>query len=157
MWRQQVIQSLHPDTQGRRIVWQIAPLPTVNADANLLRAALTNLFSNAVKFTRSREEATIQMGRMTKEEQNVGGESSESLPVSHSSFSLLHSALQDDQVALFIRDNGVGFDLEYVEKLFGVFQRLRTVEEFEGTGIGLANVRRIIARHGSGNCLAPCI
>ena len=117
---QQVIQSLHPDTQGRRIVWQIAPLPTVNADANLLRAALTNLFSNALKFTRSRDEATIQMGCTENEHEHI----------------------------FFIRDNGVGFDMQYVEKLFDVFQRLHSTEEFEGTGIGLANVRRIISRHG---------
>jgi len=117
---QQVIQSLHPDTQGRRIVWQIAPLPTVNADANLLRAALTNLFSNALKFTRSRDEATIQMGCTENGCEHI----------------------------FFIRDNGVGFDMQYVEKLFDVFQRLHSTEEFEGTGIGLANVRRIISRHG---------
>ena len=117
---QEVIRGLHPETQGRRIVWQIAPLPVVNADAALLRVVLTNLFANAVKFTRSREEATIQMGCTQNESEHV----------------------------FFIRDNGVGFDMRYVEKLFGVFQRLHAVEEFEGTGIGLANVRRIISRHG---------
>jgi len=117
---QQVIQGLHPDTQGRRIAWHIAPLPGVNADANLLRAALTNLFSNALKFTQSRDEATLHMGCTENEREHV----------------------------FFIRDNGVGFDMQYVEKLFGVFQRLHATEEFEGTGIGLANVRRIITRHG---------
>jgi len=117
---QQVIQGLHPDTRGRRIAWHIAPLPGVNADATLLRAALTNLFSNALKFTQSRDEATLHMGCTENEREHV----------------------------FFIRDNGVGFDMQYVEKLFGVFQRLHATEEFEGTGIGLANVRRIITRHG---------
>jgi len=117
---QEVIQGLHPDTQGRRIVWQIAPLPGVNADENLLRAALTNLFANALKFTQPRDEAKLQMGCTENESEHI----------------------------FFIRDNGVGFDMQYVEKLFGVFQRLHAKEEFEGTGIGLANVRRIISRHG---------
>jgi len=117
---QEVIRGLHPETQGWRTVWQIAPLPVVNADAALLRAVLTNLFANAVKFTRSREEPTIQMGCTENERERV----------------------------FFIRDNGVGFDMQYVDKLFGVFQRLHATEEFEGTGIGLANVRRIITRHG---------
>lgn len=114
------IQGLQPDTQGRRIVWEIAPLPVIDADANLLRAVLTNLFANAIKFTRSRDEARIEMGWAENERENI----------------------------FFIRDNGVGFDMQYVEKLFGVFQRLHTTEQFEGTGIGLANVRRIISRHG---------
>jgi len=117
---QQVIQGLHPDTQGRRIVWQIAPLPGLNADANLLRMALTNLFSNALKFTRSRDQARVQMGCTENQREHV----------------------------FFIRDNGVGFEMQYVEQLFGVFQRLHATEQFEGTGIGLANVRRIISRHG---------
>jgi len=117
---QDVIHGLHPDTQGRRITWQIAPLPGVNADENLLRAALTNLVANALKFTQPRDEATLQIGCTENESEHV----------------------------IFIRDNGVGFDMQYVEKLFGVFQRLHATEEFEGTGIGLANVRRIISRHG---------
>jgi|GEM_PF-1203061 len=117
---QEVIQGLHSDTEGRRIVWHIAPLPDVNADANLLRMALTNLFANALKFSQPRDEATLEMGCTEHEHEHV----------------------------FFIRDNGVGFDMQYVEKLFGVFQRLHGTEEFEGTGIGLANVRRIISRHG---------
>ena len=120
---EEVIQSMHPGTQGRRIVWQIAPLPAVHADANLLRAVLTNLLANALKFTQPRDEATIQMGCTENEHEHI----------------------------FFIRDNGVGFDMRYVEKLFDVFQRLHSTEEFEGTGIGLANVRRIISRHGGRN------
>jgi light-regulated signal transduction histidine kinase (bacteriophytochrome) len=117
---QEVINSLLPETHGRNIVWQIAPLPVVNADLNLLRAVLTNLFSNALKFTRPRDVAKIEMGYTDNERETV----------------------------FFIRDNGVGFEMQYVEKLFGVFQRLHTSEQFEGNGIGLANVRRIIQRHG---------
>ena len=115
-----IITDLSPDTKERRIRWQIADLPGVNADLHLLRSVLTNLFSNAIKFTRLRDEATIEMGCTQNESEHI----------------------------VFIRDNGVGFDMKYIDKLFGVFQRLHTMSEFEGTGIGLANVRRIIQRHG---------
>jgi signal transduction histidine kinase len=117
---QEVISSLLPDTQGRHIVWEIASLPVVTADLNLLRAVLTNLLSNALKFTRPRDVTRIEMGYTENERETV----------------------------FFVRDNGVGFEMQYVEKLFGVFQRLHTREQFEGNGIGLANVRRIIQRHG---------
>ena len=116
----EVITGLHPDTLGRRVIWQIDPLPCVSADAVLLHAVLTNLFSNALKFTRPRAEAQIQMGCTENEREYI--------------FS--------------ISDNGVGFDMQYVDKLFGVFQRLHATEQFAGTGIGLANARRIIQRHG---------
>ena len=115
-----VIEDFLPDTETRRVLWQIAPLPCTSGDANLLRAVLTNLFSNALKFTRGCDEAKIQMGCSENECETI----------------------------FFICDNGVGFDMKYVSKLFGVFQRLHTTAEFEGTGIGLANVRRIIQRHG---------
>ncbi len=109
------------ETKGRIIAWQIGPLSVVCADRALLRQALFNLISNAVKFTGTRAEAKIEIG-------SVPGAAGESV--------------------IFIRDNGVGFDPRYAGKLFGVFQRLHSPDKFEGTGIGLANVQRIIHRHG---------
>jgi light-regulated signal transduction histidine kinase (bacteriophytochrome) len=109
------------ETRGRNIVWKIRPLPTVHADRALLRIVLVNLMSNAVKFTGVRAEARIEIGCAP----GAGGET-----------------------VVFIRDNGAGFDPKYIAKLFCVFQRLHTEAEFEGTGIGLANVQRIIHRHG---------
>jgi light-regulated signal transduction histidine kinase (bacteriophytochrome) len=115
-----VRRSLEPETAGRDIEWDVAPLPAVHADPAMLRLVLTNLLSNAVKYTRPRTRAHIEIGVIE----------------------------EDREVALFVRDNGVGFDMEYGQKLFGVFQRLHSSDDFEGTGIGLANVRRIIHRHG---------
>jgi PAS domain S-box-containing protein len=112
--------SLDPDTAQRQIEWVIHPLPVVQGDPAMLRIVLQNLLSNAIKYTRSRPRARIEVGSQTEEH----------------------------EVVVFVRDNGVGFNLKYVNKLFGVFQRLHRAEEFEGTGIGLANVRRIISRHG---------
>ena len=109
------------DTQERNIAWEIHPLPAVWADRALLRQVLVNLISNAVKFTGARAEAKIEIGCAP----NTNGET-----------------------VIFIRDNGAGFDPQYAAKLFGVFQRLHSSAEFEGTGIGLANVQRIIRRHG---------
>jgi PAS domain S-box-containing protein len=113
--------DLEPVTRGRNIVWTIAPLPAVQADPAMLKLVLANLLGNAAKFTRPRDPALIEMGS---------------------------AGTEDGRVILFLRDNGVGFDPHYADKLFGVFQRLHRTDEFEGTGIGLANVRRIIARHG---------
>ena len=115
------LRDLEPDTCGRNIVWLLPPLPAVQADPALLQRVLTNLLANAVKFTRPRDPARIELGCAGRE---------------------------GAQVILFVRDNGVGFDPRYAGKLFGVFQRLHRADEFEGTGIGLANVQRIIARHG---------
>jgi PAS domain S-box-containing protein len=105
----------------RNIVWEIHPLPTVRADRALLRLVLVNLISNAVKFTGTRAEAKIEIGCASQGE---------------------------GETVIFIRDNGAGFDPRYAGKLFGVFQRLHSQEQFEGTGIGLANVQRVIHRHG---------
>jgi PAS domain S-box-containing protein len=118
---QEVIQELEPEVQGRAIRWQVADFPMVSGDAAMLRIVLINLISNALKFTRPRPQAEIGLGCLPGRE---------------------------TETIIFIRDNGVGFDMHYADKLFGVFQRLHHQDEFEGTGIGLANVRRIINRHG---------
>lgn len=117
---EQTLQELQPEIEGRDILWQKGPLPEVQADLSLLRQVFSNLLMNAIKYSRTRHPAVIEIG----------------------------AVLDQEEVEIFIRDNGVGFDMAYADKLFGVFQRLHSAEEFEGTGIGLANVRRIIARHG---------
>ncbi len=116
-----VIRELAPDLQGRAVAWHIAELPIVTGDQAMLRMALVNLIANALKFTRPRPQAEIEIGW----ERGAAAET-----------------------VVFVRDNGVGFDMTYADKLFGVFQRLHHADEFEGMGIGLANVRRIITRHG---------
>ena len=116
-----VLRDLRLDLQGRTISWTMHPLPNVSGDPAMLRQVFVNLLSNALKFTATRPEATIEIGSIIR---NPG------------------------EVEIFVCDNGVGFDMQYVNKLFGVFQRLHRNDEFEGTGIGLANIRRIIHRHG---------
>lgn len=116
----EVIHDLAAEAAGRDIAWQIEPLPAVQADRSLLRLVFVNLIANALKFTRSCSPAKIEIG----------------------------CNLAEDEVIFFVRDNGVGFDMKYVGQLFGVFQRLHSAKEFEGAGIGLANVQRIIHRHG---------
>jgi PAS domain S-box-containing protein len=118
---QEALADARQDMGGRNVVWRIGALPDWYGDRSMLRLALVNLVSNAVKFTRTRPQAEIEIACMDQKQ---------------------------DQVVLFIRDNGVGFDMKYVDKLFGVFQRLHTREAFEGTGIGLATVQRIVHRHG---------
>ena len=116
-----VIGEIAPDTQGRRIIWRIGALSICYGDPSLLRLVFSNLVSNAVKFTRTRPEAEIEIGWLN------------------------HTP---EELVVFIKDNGVGFDMKYKDKLFGVFQRLHSQEAFEGTGIGLATVQRIVGRHG---------
>ena len=117
----EVLSDMQQETDGRNIAWKIGALPTLHGDRSMLRLALVNLISNAVKFTRTHPQAEIEIGSMEKNEEGV---------------------------IVFVRDNGVGFDMKYAHKLFGVFQRLHQADSFEGTGIGLATVQRIIHRHG---------
>jgi signal transduction histidine kinase len=116
----EVVAQIGQDTSERNIVWKVDPLPVCYGDRAMLRLVIVNLLSNAVKFTRMRTETEIEVG----------------------------CADGKHEVELFVRDNGAGFDMQYVNKLFGVFQRLHLPEQFEGTGIGLATVQRIIHRHG---------
>jgi len=116
----EVRRILDPEIAGRAVVWAIGELPEVQGDPQLLRLVLQNLIGNALKYTRTKPEARIEIGARHEGAETV----------------------------CFIRDNGVGFDMRYRERLFGVFQRLHTSAEFEGTGIGLANVGRIVHRHG---------
>jgi PAS domain S-box-containing protein len=117
----EIVSEVRQETDGRQIVWRIDSLPTCYGDRSMLKIVLVNLVSNAIKFTRQRERAEIEIGRAKGSE---------------------HEAV------VFVRDNGAGFDMKYVDKLFGVFQRLHHADAFEGTGIGLATVQRIIHRHG---------
>ena len=118
---QEVMRELQPAALGRAVDWRVGALPVVSGDRAMLRVVLNDLLSNALKFTQPRPRAEIEVGCLPD---------------------------QGDEVVVFVRDNGVGFDTQYGHKLFRVFERLHGVEEFSGTGIGLANVRRVIARHG---------
>lgn len=118
---QEALSQVRQETEGRDITWKIGDLPSCYGDGSMLRLAFVNLISNAAKFTRTRKKAEIEIGCA---EHKTG------------------------QVVIFVRDNGVGFNMKYVNKLFGVFQRLHPPEAFEGTGIGLATVQRIVHRHG---------
>jgi len=117
---QETFDSLEADRSGREVEWVVGDLPSCQADYNLLRQVFVNLLSNALKFTRGRTPARIEVG----------------------------SRIEQGQDVYFVCDDGVGFDMRYVDKLFNVFQRLHRVEDFEGTGVGLAIVQRIVARHG---------
>jgi signal transduction histidine kinase len=115
-----VIAELQPEVEKRRIDWRLGYLPAAECDSNLLKQVFANLISNAVKYTRQREVAVIEVGHLPEQD----------VPI------------------IFIRDNGAGFDEKYSDKLFGVFQRLHSAKEFEGTGVGLSTVQRIIRKHG---------
>jgi signal transduction histidine kinase len=110
---------LEQETKERSIEWKQAPMPNVYADYAMIRQVWVNLLSNAIKYTRKKDVAIIEIGLIPDEIEYI----------------------------FFVRDNGAGFDMKYAQKLFGVFQRLHTIEDFEGTGIGLANVRQVIKRH----------
>ncbi len=115
-----VLRVLEPETKGRGVEWRIADLPLVECDPTLIQQVFQNLISNALKYSRPRAAAVIEIGQ---------GE-------------------RDGHPVIFVRDNGVGFSMKYADKLFGVFQRLHRAEDFEGTGMGLATVHRIIQKHG---------
>ena len=115
------IRSLHSEVNGRSIVWKRDPLPRAQGDPALLSQVFVNLLSNAVKYTRPRDPARIEIGFRDEGK---------------------------EELVIFVRDNGVGFDMRHSQGLFEPFHRLHRAEEFEGTGIGLANVRRIVSRHG---------
>jgi PAS domain S-box-containing protein len=119
---QEALSEVKQDTSGRNVAWKVGELPILYGDRSMLRLVMVNLISNAVKFTRTRPQAEIEIGCKDDNQQN--------------------------EAVVFIRDNGVGFDMKYVNKLFGVFQRLHRADAFEGTGIGLATVQRIVHRHG---------
>ncbi len=116
----QVIKDLAPEYSGREVTWRIGDLFSAECDPGLIKQVFVNLLSNAVKYTRTREHAVIEVGQ----------------------------ARQNDERVVFVRDNGVGFEMQYAGKLFGVFQRLHKACDFEGTGVGLAIVQRIIRKHG---------
>ena len=109
------------ETEGRSMTWKVQALPDLYGDRSMLKLVLLNLVSNAIKFTRTRPSPEIEIGSTDQ---------------------------RSNGVLVFVKDNGVGFDMKYVSKLFGVFQRLHRADEFEGTGIGLATVQRIVHRHG---------
>ena len=114
------VESLRPDCSGRNIEWRIGDLCSVACDQGLMKLAFVNLIANAIKYTRPRNPAIIEIGQ----------------------------TIIDGEQIIFVRDNGVGFDMQYAGKLFDVFQRLHLPSEFEGTGVGLATVERIIRNHG---------
>jgi len=116
----ELVSMLKPESEGRQVEWIIADLPFVECDPVLIKQVLQNLMANALKFTRPRPRAVIEIGQVE----------------------------ENGNPAIFVRDNGVGFSMKYADKLFGVFQRLHRPEDFEGTGIGLATVQRIIQKHG---------
>jgi light-regulated signal transduction histidine kinase (bacteriophytochrome) len=115
-----VLADMNTDCAGRKIEISIGTLAPCEGDPTLLKQVWINLLSNALKYTRKREHAVVEIGCMEKQGEYV----------------------------YFVRDNGTGFDMQYTHKLFGVFQRLHRAEEFEGTGVGLAIVQRVIHRHG---------
>jgi PAS domain S-box-containing protein len=117
---QEVVAELKADCEDRTIEWKVGKLPFAECDPSLIKQVITNLLSNAVKFTRPCEQAHIEVGQMVRDGESV----------------------------LFVRDNGAGFDMRYAGKLFGVFQRLHRQQDFEGTGVGLAIVERIVHKHG---------
>ena len=121
-----VLTILEPEIAGRQIEWKIAELPFVECDPVLIQQVFQNLIGNALKYSRPRSPAVIEIGQMTD----------------------IRKIQENGSPVFFVRDNGVGFNMKYADKLFGVFQRLHRAEDFEGTGVGLATVQRIVQKHG---------
>jgi light-regulated signal transduction histidine kinase (bacteriophytochrome) len=121
-----VLTILQPEIEGRQIEWKIAELPIVECDPVLIRQVFQNLIGNALKYSRPRSPAVIEIGQMAD----------------------MRKIQENGSRVFFVRDNGVGFSMKYADKLFGVFQRLHRAEDFEGTGVGLATVQRIVQKHG---------
>jgi len=117
---QALIAETQEEIQTRQIQWRLHPLSNVECDPVLIKQVFLNLISNAIKFTRPRSPAVIEIGQDCKDEQTI----------------------------FWMKDNGVGFNMKYADKLFGVFQRLHLQDDFEGTGVGLASVQRIVHKHG---------
>jgi light-regulated signal transduction histidine kinase (bacteriophytochrome) len=117
---QQVIDELQSEREGRQVEIRVSELPDCLGDVTLLKQVIFNLVSNALKFTRKREQAVIEIGYYK----------------------------EPKELVVFVSDNGAGFDMAYAQKLFGVFQRLHSADQFEGTGVGLSIVQRVIHRHG---------
>jgi light-regulated signal transduction histidine kinase (bacteriophytochrome) len=115
-----VVTLLAPEIEGRQVEWKIDDLLSIECDRTLIRQVFQNLIGNALKYSRPRSPAVIEIGQIEIE----------------------------GKKAIFVKDNGVGFEMKYSDKLFGVFQRLHLAEEFEGNGIGLATVERIVKKHG---------
>ena len=112
--------ELRKSSPERKIEFVLGKIPDAKADMDMMRVVWTNLLSNAIKFTGKTENVKIEVG----------------------------SKVDNAGITYYVKDNGAGFDMQYTNKLFGVFQRLHSTEEFEGTGVGLANVKRIVDRHG---------
>ena len=129
----EVIAMLQPESEGREVEWVIADLPAVACDPVLVKQVFQNLLANALKFTRLRADGNTQAG-------TSGPPSRAVIEVNYRE--------EDGQAVFMVRDNGIGFNMKYVDKLFGVFQRLHSAAEYEGTGIGLATVQRIVHKHG---------
>jgi light-regulated signal transduction histidine kinase (bacteriophytochrome) len=116
----EAVAELRAHTDNREVEWRIADLPFADCDPSLMKQVFANLLSNSLKYTRPRARAVIEVGQKQ----------------------------HGNETVLFVRDNGVGFNMKFADKLFGVFQRLHRQEDFEGTGVGLATVRRILEKHG---------